>query len=133
MPASEESLMRSSCKAAGDPHVSCRSLASVIPLMAICVPGLHLSTTTSRCEMCVQRWAHFSLLSEKLKAILHCFSEVHQKELHPNKMMFCLLLLFTCFLRSLALSRLKWASFSFCFFLQACKRSLQASNSWQFI
>lgn len=82
---------------------------------------------------CVCRGESTSVYFQRSSKLLRCFSEVHQKELHPNKMMFCLLLLFTCFLRSLTLSRLKWASFRFCFFLQACKRNLQASNSWQFI
>lgn len=83
---------------------------------------------------CVCRGDSNSVYSQKSSKLLRCFSDVHQKELHPNKIwMFCLLLLFTCFLRSLALSRLKRASFRFCFFLQACKRSLQAFNSWQFI
>ncbi len=73
MPACEESLMRSSCKAAGETHVRCRSLGSVIPPVAVCIPGLHPTTTTSRCDMRVHvrkyRWEHFSSLSQKLKAL----------------------------------------------------------------
>lgn len=99
MPASEESLMRSSCKAAGEMHVSCRSLVSVIPPVAICVPGLHPSTTTSRCEMCIHvrkdsRGESTSAHFHRSSKLLNCFTEVQQKELHPNKMLFCLLLFF---------------------------------------